>query len=154
MIMLTINVSAIKMKNIIMLTIKVSIIKKLFKMKTILLIFLVAFVSCNTEVQEPDLEFDINGLIKCITEVAPLVPDVVEIISLIKVADWAQVAVKAVELVTKGIPAVKDCIAAFKKEFNLEIPNPTSDYCRYKCKNEKTEKEKKKCFAECCKYAN
>ena len=57
--------------------------------------------------------------IKCINEVAPLVPDVIEIINLIKAADWAQVAIKAVELVSKGIPAVKECITAFKKEVNL-----------------------------------
>jgi hypothetical protein len=89
-------------------------------MKALLVLLLVAVASCNTEIQEPELEFDVNGLLKCITEVAPLVPDVIEIINLIKAADWAQVAIKAVELVSKGIPAVKDCIAAFKEQVNLE----------------------------------
>ena len=89
-------------------------------MKALLVLLLLAVASCNTEIQEPELEFDVSGLIKCITEVAPLVPDVIEIINLIKTADWAQVAIKAVELVSKGIPAVKECIAAFKKKVNLE----------------------------------
>ena len=89
-------------------------------MKAILLILLVAFASCTTEVQEPELEVDINGLIKCINEVAPLIPDVMEIINLIKAADWVQVTIKALELVQKGIPAVKECIAVFKKDISLE----------------------------------
>ena len=89
-------------------------------MKAFLVLLLVAVASCNTEVQEPVLEIDVGELIKCVTAVAPLVPDVIEIINLIKAADWAQVAIKAVELVSKGIPAVKECIAAFKKEVHLE----------------------------------
>jgi hypothetical protein len=101
-------------------------------MKAIFFILLVAFASCNTEEQEPELQVDINGIIKCINEVAPLVPDVIEIITFIKTADWAQVAIKAVELVSKGIPAVKDCIAAFKKETLLEavvITNVVYNVC-------------------------
>ena len=121
-------------------------------MKTVLLIFLIAFASCNIEVQEPELEFDINGLIKCITEVAPLVPDVIEIINLIKAADWAQVAIKAVELVSKGIPVVKDCIAAFKKELNLRVENPAND-CQSQCYRIKKEWERKKCLKDCGKFA-
>ena len=91
-------------------------------MKALLVFLLIAIASCNTEIQEPELEFDVNGLIKCINEAAPLVPDVIEIINYIKAADWAQVAIKAVELVSKGFPVVKECIAAFKKEVNLEGP--------------------------------
>ena len=116
-------------------------------MKAILLIFLVAFASCTTEVKEPELEVDINGLIKCINEVAPLIPDVMEIINLIKAADWAQVAIKAFELVQKGIPAVKDCIAAFKKELNLQVGcNP---HCSIKCKGAKNQQ---KCMSDCMKH--
>ena len=89
-------------------------------MKAFLVLLLLAVASCNTEIQEPELEFDVSGLIKCITEVAPLVPDVIEIINLIKAADWAQAATKIVELVSKEIPVVKECIDAFKKEINLE----------------------------------
>ena len=103
-------------------------------MKAIFFILLVAFASCNTEEQEPELQVDINGIIKCINEVAPLVPDVIEIITFIKTADWAQVAIKAVELVSKGIPAVKDCIAAFKKETLLEavvITNVVYNVCSH-----------------------
>ena len=92
-------------------------------MKALLVLLLVAVATCNTEIQEiqePELEFDVSGLIKCISEVAPLVPEVIEIINFVKAADWAQVAIKAVDAITKIIPAAKGCIAAFKKEVNLE----------------------------------
>ena len=104
-------------------------------MKAFLVLLLVAVASCNTEVQEPVLEIDVGELIKCVTAVAPLVPDVIEIINLIKAADWPQVAIKAVELVSKGIPAVKECIASFKKELNLQstMSFPRSNTCVYTC---------------------
>ena len=89
-------------------------------MKALLVFLLLAIATCNTEIQEPELEFDVSGLIKCLNEVAPLVPDVIEIINYIKAADWAQVATKALDAITKIIPAAKGCIAAFKKEVNLE----------------------------------
>jgi hypothetical protein len=118
-------------------------------MKAFLVLLLLAVASCNTEIQEPELEFDVSGLIKCITEVAPLVPDVIEIINLIKAADWAQVAVKAVELVSKGIPAVKECIAAFKKEVKLEAGNlEASIRCLGQCKHLPQE-PRKRCVADC-----
>ena len=91
-------------------------------MKALLVFLLLAIASCNTEIQEPELEFDVSGLIKCINEVAPLVPDVIEIINYIKAADWAQVATKVFDAITKVVPAAKGCIAAFKKEVNLEGP--------------------------------
>ena len=102
-------------------------------MKALLVLLLVAVASCNTEIQEPELEFDVNGLIKCITEVAPLVPDVIEIINYIKAADWAQVAIKAVEAITKIIPAAKECIAAFKKSLNLRGYPQLVDACLNNC---------------------
>ena len=94
-------------------------------MKALLVLLLLAVATCNTEIQEieePTLEiaFDVNGLIKCLTEVAPLVPEVIEIINYIKAADWAHVTIKALDAITKLIPAVKECINAFKKEVNLE----------------------------------
>ena len=120
-------------------------------MKALLVLLLLAVASCNTEIQEPELEFDVSGLIKCITEVAPLVPDVIEIINLIKAADWVQVAIKAVELVSKGIPAVKECIAAFKKEVNLEVKDVINykyvlcmGHCKYLQRPEKTQ-----CIEDC-----
>ena len=119
-------------------------------MKALLILLLVAVASCSTEMREQDLEFDVNGLIKCITEVAPLVPDVIEIINLIKAADWAQVAIKAVELVSKGIPAVKECIAAFKKEFNLEITKKELP-CVIKC-GKLSSIMRRKCLAKCKKF--
>ena len=112
-------------------------------MKALLVLLLVAVASCNTEIQEPELEFDVSSLIKCITEFAPLVPDVIEIINLIKAADWAQVATKAVELASKGIHAVKECIASYQKEVNLQglvlciscmaLPTPAREVCLVAC---------------------
>ena len=121
-------------------------------MKALLVLLLLAVASCNTEIQEPELEFDVSGLIKCITEVAPLVPDVIEIINLIKAADWAQVAIKAVELVSKGIPAVKECIAAFKKELNLGAAD-LKEYikCFAQCKPLPSE-QRKECLKVCSRY--
>ena len=98
-------------------------------MKALLVFLLIAVASCYTEIQEPELEFDVNGLIKCINEVAPLVPDVIEIIKYIKAADWAQVAIKAVELVSKGFPVVKECIADFIKELNLGAGRMSYEMC-------------------------
>ena len=89
-------------------------------MKALLVLLLLAVASCNTEIQEPELEFDVSGLIKCITDAAPLVPDVVEIINYIKAADWAHAANKVFDTIRRGIPVAKGCIAAFKKEANLQ----------------------------------
>ena len=89
-------------------------------MKALFVFLLLAIASCNTEIQEPELEFDVSGLIKCITDVAPLVPDVVEIINYIKAADWAHAANKVFDTIRRGIPVAKGCIAAFKKEVSLE----------------------------------
>lgn len=86
-------------------------------MKYIFLFILISFASCTNNLEEQATDLDINALIKCISEISPLVPDVMEIIDLIKKGDWIQVLNKAVELVSKGIPAVKDCISAFKEEF-------------------------------------
>ena len=120
-------------------------------MKALLVLLLLAVASCNTEIQEPELEFDVSGLIKCITEVAPLVPDVIEIINYIKAADWAQVAIKAVELVSKGIPAVKECIAAFKKSLNLETPCVPALHsnCFSECTSRYTGKKLLDCMNKC-----
>ena len=91
---------------------------------------LVAVASCNSEIQEPVLEFDVNGLIKCITEVAPLVPDVIEIINYIKTADWSKVTSKTLDTLEKGIPIAKGCFAAFKKGVNLEAKIDGKDAAR------------------------
>ena len=115
-------------------------------MKALLVFLLLAIATCNTEIQEiqePELEFDVSGLIKCLNEVAPLVPDVIEIINYIKAADWAQVATKALDAIAKLVPAAKGCIAAFKKEVNLEagpiclacyaLPSPGRETCLAIC---------------------
>ena len=108
------------------------------------------FTSLKYSIQEPELEFDVSGLIKCITDAAPLVPDVIEIINYIKAADWAQVAIKAVELVSKGIPAVKECIAAFKKSLNLESQClPMSNNCAVTCSQKYTGLARQVCINSC-----
>ena len=113
-------------------------------MKALLVLLLLAVASCNTEIQEPELEFDVNGLINCINEVAPLVPEVIEIINYIKAADWAQVATKALDAISKLVPAGKRCITAFKKEVSLE----GAPLCSY-CQTLKEGKVKKACLAIC-----
>ena len=125
-------------------------------MKALLVLLLLAVATCNTEIQEieePTLEiaFDVNGLIKCLTEVAPLVPEVIEIINYIKAADWAQVATKALDAIAKLVPAAKGCIAAFKKEVNLEVKDVINykyvlcmGHCKYLQRPEKTQ-----CIEDC-----
>ena len=118
-------------------------------MKALLILLLVAVASCNTEVQEPELEFDVNGLIKCISEVAPLVPDVIEIINYIKAADWAQAATKVFDAITKVVPAAKVCINAFKKEVNLEAATLEGCVrCLEQCRPLPPEK-RKRCLTDC-----
>ena len=120
-------------------------------MKALLVLLLLAVASCNTEIQEPELEFDVSGLIKCITEVAPLVPDVIEIINYIRTADWTQVTLKTLDAITKLIPAAKGCINAFKKEVNLEgiFGYETYSECMARCKRIPFGYRKQKCFEEC-----
>ena len=121
-------------------------------MKALLIFLLVAVASCNNEIQEQDLELDVNGLIKCINEATPLVPDVIEIINLIKAGDWAQIAVKAVELVSKGIPVVKECIAAFKEQLNLQMSREDAirkAICVARCATLSTTAAKAICLAGC-----
>ena len=92
-------------------------------MKVIFLILLFAIASCNTEMQEFEeqpLEMNYNELIKCFTELSPLLPDLMETIKLIKAGEWSEVAVKSIELISKGYPIVKECISAFTEPINLE----------------------------------
>ena len=88
-------------------------------MKVIFLILLFAVASCNQEPEEQSLEMNYNELIKCFTELSPLLPDLMEIIQLIKAGDWTEVAVKSIELVSKGYPIVKECISSFTGPTNL-----------------------------------
>ena len=91
-------------------------------MKVIFLILLFAVASCNTEMQELEeqsLEMNYSELIKCFTELSPLLPDLMEVIQLIKAGDWNEVIVKSIELVSKGYPIVKECISVSTKPTNL-----------------------------------
>ena len=119
-------------------------------MKASLILLLLAVASCNTEIQEPELEFDVSGLIKCITDAAPLVPDVVEIINYIKAADWAHAANKVFDTIRRGIPVAKGCIAAFKKSLNLESQClPMSNNCAVTCTQKYTGLARTVCMNKC-----
>ena len=134
-------------------------------MKALLVMLLLAVASCNTEIQEieePTLEiaFNVEGLIKCITEVAPLVPDVIEIINYIKAADWTNVTIKTLDAIAKLIPAAKGCINAFKKEINLEkirfkpkkwFKKAKQALCLIRCASQPTPVLKGLCAALCLK---
>jgi hypothetical protein len=120
-------------------------------MRTFVVFLLLAVAACNTEIQEPELEFDVSGLIKCITEVAPLVPDVIEIINYIKAADWPQVATKAFDAIGKLVPAAKGCIAAFKKELNLGAHLIVDEECTANCKAS-SPAELTKCLKSCTSF--
>ena len=91
-------------------------------MKVIFLILLFAVASCNIEMQEPEeqsLEMNYNEFIKCFTELSRLLPELIDIIQLIKAGDWTEVAVKSIELVSKRYPIVKEFISAFIEPINL-----------------------------------
>ena len=93
-------------------------------MKVIFLILLFAVASCNQEPEEQSLEMNYNELIKCFTELSPLLPDLMEVIQLIKAGDWTEVVVKFIELVSKGYSVVKECISAFTEPTNLTMMIP------------------------------
>ena len=103
-------------------------------MKVIFLVLLFAVASCNQEPEEQSLEMNYNELIKCFTELSPLLPDLMEVIKLIKAGDWTEVVVKSIELVSKGYPIVKQCISAFMEPGDLSIQPITGMKC---CKYEK-----------------
>ena len=103
-------------------------------MKAIFLILLFAIASCNTEMQEPEeqlLEMDFNEIIKCFNELSPLLPDLMEVIQLIKAGDWTEVVVKSIELISKGYPIVKECISAFTEPTELTKNLPRIRCCRW-----------------------
>ena len=79
-------------------------------MKTIIIALLIAF-ACSTElnrVEEEQLMFNPDGLLKCLQEAAPY--DVVEIINLIKNKDFMGALTKAIALVNAGSELIKRCI--------------------------------------------
>ena len=109
-------------------------------MKVIFLILLFAVASCNQEPEEQSLEMNYNELIKCFTELSPLLPDLMEVIKLIKAGDWTEVVVKSIELVSKGYPIVKECISAFTEPtLTMMIPEkllpPGVECCAVTMKN-------------------
>ena len=72
-----------------------------------------------------------NELIKCFTELSPLLHDLMEVIQLIKAGDWSEVAFKSIELVSKGYPIVKECISSFTEPTNLtsKVNPQQTKYC-------------------------
>ena len=81
-------------------------------MKTIIIALLIAF-ACSTElntVEEEQLMFNPDGLLKCLQEAAPYAKDVVEIINSIKNKDFMGAFTKAIALVNAGSELNKRCI--------------------------------------------
>ena len=76
------------------------------------------------EQEEQLLGMNFNELIKCFTELSPLIPDLMEVIQSIKAGDWSEVVIKSIELASKGYPIVKECISAFTKQSILTWKPP------------------------------
>lgn len=81
-------------------------------MKTIIFAILIAFSSSaelNT-VEEEQLMWNPDGLLKCLQEAAPYSKDIIEIIELIKKRDFIKAVAKAMELIDSGSQLIKRCI--------------------------------------------
>ena len=95
-------------------------------MKTIIIAF-----ACSTElntVEEEQLMFNPDGLLKCLQEAAPYAKDVVEIINLIK--DFMGAFTKAIALVNAGSELIKRCIQYIVgSEVNLTTNWPNLANC-------------------------
>ena len=81
-------------------------------MKTIIIALLISF-ACSSElsvVEEQQLTWNPEGLLKCLTEVAPYAKDAIELINLIKSKDYEAAFEKAIALVSSGSEVVKKCI--------------------------------------------
>ena len=101
-------------------------------MKTIIIALLIAF-ACSTElntVEEEQLMFYPDGLLKCLQEAAPYAKDVVEIINLIKNKDFMGAFTKAIALVNAGSELSKRCIQYIVgSEVNLTTNWPNLANC-------------------------
>ena len=73
-------------------------------MKTIIIALLISF-ACSSElsvVEEQQLTWNPEGLLKCLTEVAPYAKDAIELINLIKSKDYVAAFEKAIALISSG----------------------------------------------------
>ena len=81
-------------------------------MKTIIIALLLAFVCSEAVVpveEQKELEWNPQGLLKCLQEAAPAAPEVIKLIKLLKAKRWAEAFKVAVALVPKGIQIIKKC---------------------------------------------
>ena len=93
-------------------------------MKAIIIAVLLAFV-CSVEVapvEEQPLEWNPQGLLQCLTEVAPMAKEVVDLIKLLKAKNYKEAAKKAMALAPKGIQIISKCLRYIVgSEVNLTI---------------------------------
>ena len=88
-------------------------------MKFYLGLFLIFVVSCHPIQEEEENEIDLQGfnwegIKKCLMEAAPLIPEIKELIKLIKARDYKQALALALRLIQKGIKVVQKCLEQFK----------------------------------------
>ena len=98
-------------------------------MKFYLGLFLIFVISCHP-IQEEEKEIDLQGfnwegIKKCLMEAAPLVPEIKELIQLIKARDYKQAIALALRLIQKGIKVVQKCLEQFKTRDLFAAPTKT-----------------------------
>ena len=98
-------------------------------MKFYLGLLLIFVVSCHQIQDEEEIEtelqgFNWNGVKKCLMEAAPLIPEIQELIQLIKAHDYKRALALALKLIQKGIKVVQTCLDQFKtKDLFALSPN-------------------------------
>lgn len=104
-------------------------------MKFYLALLLVFAVSCchhHKEQEEIDLQgFNWEGIKKCLSDMAPLIPEVYDLVQLIKKKDYVNALTFATQLIKKGIQVVKQCMEQFKTR-SLLASAPRKDKRRHK----------------------
>ena len=99
-------------------------------MKFYLGLFLIFVVSCHPIQEEEENEIDLQGfnwegIKKCLMEAAPLIPEIKELIKLIKARDYKQAIALAMRLIQKGIKVVQKCLEQFKTRDLFAAPTKT-----------------------------
>ena len=99
-------------------------------MKFYLGLLLIFVVSCHLIQEEEETEIDLQGfnwegIKKCLMEAAPLIPEIKELIKLIKARDYKQAIALAMRLIQKGIKVVQKCLEQFKTRDLFALPPKT-----------------------------
>ena len=99
-------------------------------MKFYLGLFLIFVVSCHPIQEEEENEIDLQGfnwegIKKCLIEAAPLIPEIKELIKLIKARYYKQAIALAMRLIQKGIKVVQKCLEQFKTRDLFALPPKT-----------------------------